>query len=265
MRCRWLPLRRRSHAALHGMRYGLMRRNANARARAHTRARIHACVRTLTHVCTHVDCIAHLRGPSSLPHAGAAAAWPALDHTARRTRVVARVPHEPRERLGERELGSRPPMQRAVNRYAPPLTNDAAAHLPRGAWARGGGRRSGRAESGVPMWRGREPSPSADVGSGDPSPGATVGGGGPGPGAEVAGASPVPAQMWLAALREQKHVDPGRPDRRAIELNERAAQRAAAAGSPPRHADPAFAILNRSSPAAPVHGTADGIPCRDRP
>ncbi len=37
----------------------------------------------------------------------------------------------------------------------------------------------------------------------------------------MAGASPVPAQMWLAALSEQKHVHPGRrsPDRRTIELN----------------------------------------------
>jgi hypothetical protein len=25
--------------------------------------------------------------------------------------------------------------------------------------------------------------------------------------------------MWLAALSEQKHVHPGRPDRRTIELN----------------------------------------------
>jgi hypothetical protein len=175
------------------------------RTRARTHARTHTCLRTYANARVHAcglrahtrTRIAHLRGPPSLPHAGAAAEWPALDHTARRTRVVARRPHEPRERLGERELGSRPPMQRAVNRYAP-LTNDAAAHLPRGAWARGGGRRSGRAESGVPMWRGREPSPSADVGSGDPSPGANVGGvgpsprcrsgrGKPGPGADVAG------------------------------------------------------------------------------
>jgi hypothetical protein len=113
-------------------------------ARAHARAHAYmpAYIRIRTHTCMQV---AHtrtrIRG-ASLPHARAAAEWPALDHyTARRTRVVARVPHEPRERLGERELGSRPPTQRAVNRR----TNDAAARLP---WARAGGRRSGRAESG---------------------------------------------------------------------------------------------------------------------